>query len=135
MSKLFPIICAICLLSLAYVAVAASTDTVSIDVAGYINHGPMQPTIRAIKEVVSKYEDKVNVNWIDLATEEGQDYFKDHDLSAHLNVIINGNYRYKLDGKEVTFQWFEGQNWTKKDLDAVISDTLDNNGKAVPVDD
>jgi hypothetical protein len=135
MSKLFPIICAICLLSLAYGAVAASADKVNIDVAGYISHGPMQPTIRAIKEVVSKYEDKVSVNWIDLETEEGQDYFKDHDLSAHLNVIINGNYKYKLDGREVTFQWFEGQNWTKKDLDAVISDTLDNKSKAVPVDD
>jgi hypothetical protein len=133
MSRLFPIVCALCLLSLAYGAVATSTDEVKIDVAGYINHGPMQPTIKAIKEVISNYDDKVSVNWIDLETEDGQNYFKDHDLSAHLNIIINGKYKYMLGGKEVTFQWFEGQNWTKEDLDAVISDTLDNNGKAVPV--
>ncbi len=133
MSKLFPIVCAIYMLSLAYVAVAVSTDNVSIDVAGYINHGPMQPTIKAIKEVISKYDDKVSVNWIDLETKEGQDYFKDHDLSAHLNIIINGKYKYELDGKEITFQWFEGQNWTKGDLDTVIGDILDNSGKAVPI--
>jgi hypothetical protein len=133
MSKIILVACTLCLLYLAYGAVATSTDKVNIDVAGYINHGPMQPTIEAIKEVTSKYGDKVTVNWIDSTTDEGQKYFKDHGLSAHLNVLINGDYKYKLDGKEVTFQWFEGQYWSKGDLDAVISDVLSNNGKAVPI--
>jgi len=133
MSKIILAVSFLCLLSLAYGAVATSTDKMNIDVAGYINHGPMQPTIEAIKEVTSKYGDKVTVNWIDSTTDEGQKYFKDHGLSAHLNVLINGDYKYKLDGKEVTFQWFEGQYWSKGDLDAVISDVLNNNGKAVPI--
>jgi hypothetical protein len=127
------VVCVICLLSLAYGAVAASTDKVNIDVAGMINHGPMQPTVNAIKEVTSKYGDKVTVNWIDATTDEGQKWLNDHSLDAHLNVLINGNYKYKLDGKEVTFQWFEGQYWTKEDLDAVIDDVVSNNGKAIPV--
>jgi hypothetical protein len=49
-----------------------------------------------------------------------------------MNILINGNYKFNLDGKEVTFQWFEGQYWTKEDLEAVINDVLSNNGKAVP---
>jgi hypothetical protein len=135
MSKIFQAVCTLCLISLAYGAFAASTDKVNIDVAGMINHGPMQPTVEAIKEVTSKFGDKVTVNWIDTTTEDGQKYLQDHGLSAHLNILINGNYRFNLDGKDVTFQWFEGQYWTKEDLDAVINDVLSNNGKAVPVNE
>ena len=133
MDKSILVACILCLLFLVQGTVADSASKLNIDVAGYINHGPMQPTIKAIKEVTSKYDDKINVNWIDLETEEGQKYFSDHDLSAHLNILINGNYKYRLDGKEVTFQWFEGQSWTKEDLDSVINDLLEGNGKAVPV--
>src|SRR4030042_1273071 len=63
------------------------TTPVSVVVAGYINHGPLQPTVRAIKEVLSKYDNKVAVTWIDLATAEGQTYFQEHGtatLSSYL---------------------------------------------------
>ena len=132
MSKKILAVCALCLLSLACGAVATLTDNVNIEVGGMINHGPMQPTLEAIKEVTSKYGDKVAVTWIDTTTDDGQKWLRDHGLSAHLNILINGSYKYKLDGKEVAFQWFEGQYWTKEDLDAVINDVLSNNGKAVP---
>jgi hypothetical protein len=135
MSKIFLVACIACLMALMNGAFAASTsgDKVNIDVAGYINHGPLQPTVNAIKDVISKYEDKLNVKWIDLETEDGQKYFQDHGLSAHLNILINGNYKYMLDGKEVDFQWFEGQSWTKEKLDVVIGDIISNNGKATPI--
>jgi hypothetical protein len=96
-------------------------NTVSVVIAGYINHGPMQPTVNALKEVLSKYGDKVQVQWVDLGTNQGQTYFKEHGLSAHLNVIINGKYEYKINGKDVVFQWFEGSQWTKQDLDTVLA--------------
>jgi hypothetical protein len=135
MSKIFLVACIACLMALMNGAFAASTsgDKVNIDVAGYINHGPLQPTVNAIKDVISKYDDKLNVKWIDLETEDGQKYFQDHGLSAHLNILINGNYKYMLDGKEVDFQWFEGQSWTKEKLDAVIGDIISNNGKTTPI--
>jgi ABC-type uncharacterized transport system substrate-binding protein len=95
MSKIFVAACILCLISLTSGAFAASTDKVNIDVAGFINHVPMQPTVKAIKEVTSKYDDKVNVTWIDSTTEEGQKYFKDHGLTAHLNILINGNYKFR----------------------------------------
>lgn len=113
-------------------AIAVPVDKVDVVVAGYINHGPLQATVAAIKDVTSKYGDKVNVTWVDLQTPEGEDYFKHHGLSAHMNVIINGKYTYEVNGKAVTFQWFEGQQWTKADLDAVISSLL--NGSATPLD-
>ena len=135
MSKILLVACIVCLMALMNGAFAdpASGDKVNIDVAGYINHGPLQPTVNAIKDVISKYGDKLNVEWIDLETADGQKYFQDHGLTAHMNVLINGKYKYNVDGKDVDFEWFEGQNWNKNDLDTVIDDVLSNNGKAVPL--
>ena len=103
---------------------AVPTSSVSVVVAGYINHGPLQPTVRAIKEVLSKYDDKVSVTWIDLATAEGQTYFQEHGLTAHMNVLINGTSTYQVDGKTVNFEWFEGQQWTREQLDAVLANLI-----------
>jgi hypothetical protein len=102
----------------------APATTVSVVVAGYINHGPMQPTVRAIKDVLSKYGDKVTVTWVDLNTTQGQQYFQQHGLTAHMNVIVNGTSKYQVDGRAVDFEWFEGQQWTKQDLDAVLAKLL-----------
>ena len=103
---------------------AVSSNPVTIVVAGYINHGPMQPTVRAIKEVVANYGNKVAVTWIDMATPEGDSYFKEHGLTAHMNVIINGTSSYQVSGKNVNFQWFEGQQWNREDLDTVLSNLI-----------
>jgi hypothetical protein len=99
----------------------ANPNAVKVVVAGYMNHGPLQSTIQSIKDVLAKYGDKVSVTWVDLGTTAGAAYFKANGLSAHMNIIINGKYQYQVNGKTVTFQWFEGQGWTKADLDAVLS--------------
>jgi hypothetical protein len=100
---------------------AAPASPVTVVIAGYINHGPMQPTVRAIKDVLSKYDGKIDVTWVDLATSQGQSYFQEHGLTAHMNVIINGTYEYEVNGKTVDFQWFEGQQWTEEELDTVLA--------------
>ena len=100
------------------------STTAEVVVAGYLNHGPMQPTVRAIKEVLANYGDRVDVTWVDLGTKDGVDYFKENGLSAHMNVIINGKYTYDVNGEEVIFQWFEGRQWTKQDLNAVLASLL-----------
>ena len=99
----------------------ANPNAVKVVVAGYLNHGPMQATIRTIKDVLAEYGDKVAVTWVDLNTTAGQDYFKQNGLTAHLNVIINGKYEYQVNGKDVVFTYFEGQTWTKADLETVLS--------------
>ena len=100
---------------------AIASSVIDVVVAGYINHGPLQPTVTAIKDVLAKYGDRVKVTWVDSSTQQGQDYFKAHGLTAHMNVIINGASRYQVNGKTVDFLWFEGQQWTRKDLDTVLT--------------
>lgn len=114
------------LLLLLQVSSVTADNSVNIVVVGDISHGPMQPTVKTIKNVTAKYGDKVNVTWMDMGTPEGLQYAQEHGLSAHLNILINGKYSYTYNGKEIVFQWFEGQYWTKEDLDAVIAGILSN---------
>lgn len=102
-----------------------AAEQVQVVAVGYIHHGPMQPTVRAISDVLAAYGDAVNVTWLDLATGEGRDYCEQNGLTAHMNVLIDGRYEYQLDGKTVVFQWFEGDSWTAADLDAVIAGVVD----------
>ena len=99
----------------------AAPGAVKVVVAGYMSHGPLRPTVQAIKDVLAKYGNKVDVTWVDLGTKEGAAYFKANNITAHMNVIINGKVTYKVNGKDVTFQWFEGQQWTRQDLDSVLA--------------
>ena len=128
MNKTVLLVFVLCILSFTSVKAAFSSGKVDVVVAGDISHGPMQPTIRAIKDVTSKYGQQITVTWVDLDTAEGKKYFDEHGLSAHLNILINGKYQYLLDGRKVTFQWFEGTQWSKNDLDAVLSGLLNNSG-------
>ncbi len=122
------------LLLLVSIVSALPNNKVEVIVLGMINHGPMQPTMNAIKKVTSKYGPNVTLKLIDLESEEGQKYSQKHGLTAHLNILINGKYRYNINGEKVTFQWFEGQEWTKEDLDAVVSNLLNKKGAVTPVD-
>ena len=87
------------LLLIVSVVSALPDNKVEVVVLGMVNHGPMQPTINAIKEVTSKYGSDVTLKLIDLESEEGQKYSEEHDLTAHLNIIINGKYQYNINGK------------------------------------
>ncbi|MBI2908011.1 MAG: hypothetical protein HYX92_10190 [Chloroflexi bacterium] len=100
---------------------AVSSRPIEIVVAGYVTHGPLKPTVDAVKEVAAKYGDSIHISSVDMSSKEGKTYFKDHKLTAHMNIIINGKYEYTVNGKKVVFQWFEGQQWTKQDLDAVLA--------------
>ena len=95
---------------------------VHVVVAGYFTHGPMQPTIRVIKKVISKFKkNDVSVQWVNLNTSKGKDYFKEKKLTAHLNIIINDKITYRVNNKTVTFQMFEGSSWKKNELESVIN--------------
>ena len=102
MRKLLPIL-VLCMFLL--VSIVSASQNVDVVVVGMISHGPMQPTVNAIKEVTSKYPD-VNVKWYDLQTSDGESYAQEHGLTAHLNVLINGKYQYDVNGKTVTFRYF-----------------------------
>ncbi len=112
------------ILAIMFQSVLATGETVEVVVLGVVTHGPMQPTVRAIEEVTAKYGSQINTRWIDFESDEGERYAQDHGLTAHMTILINEKYEYNLDGKEVVFQWFEGQQWTKEDLDIIISNSF-----------
>jgi hypothetical protein len=128
MNKVALLIFAFCILCLTNINAAYAAGKVDVVVVGYLTHGPMQPSITAIKEVTSKYGDQISVTWMDLDTAEGKQYSDEHGLSAHLNILINGHYQFLVNGRKVTFQWFEGTEWTRNDLDTVLSALLNNTG-------
>ena len=105
---------------------SCSDKNIDITVVGAIEHGPMQPTVNSINDVFSNYNNRIIVHWLSFDSAEGQQFMKKNGLTAHLNILINGKYRYHINGKEVVFQWFEGQSWTREDLDSVIRDLLQN---------
>jgi hypothetical protein len=112
------------ILAIMFQSVLATSETVEVVVLGVVTHGPMQPTVRAIEEVTAKYDSQITVRWLDFESDEGEKYAQDHGLTAHMTILINEKYEYNIDGKEVVFQWFEGGQWTKEDLDMIISNSL-----------
>lgn len=98
-----------------------SSGLVKVVIVGYINHEPLKETVDKIKEVLAKYGDKLDITWMDTDTVNGSVYAVTNDLKAHMNIVINGKYTYKVNGKDITFQWFEGEQWTVQDLDAVLA--------------
>lgn len=112
------------IITIMFQSVLAISDPVEVVVLGVVTHGPMQPTVRAIEEVTAKYGSQVNTKWIDFESDEGEKYAQDHGLTAHMTILINEKYEYDINGKEIVFQWFEGGQWTKEDLDIVISNSL-----------
>jgi Flp pilus assembly protein TadB len=51
-----------------------------------------------------------------------------------MNVLINGHYQFLVNGRKVTFQWFEGVQWQKNDLNEVISGLLNNSPNVVTLE-
>jgi hypothetical protein len=101
-----------------------TSQKVEIVVVGFTEHGPLQPTVRAVQNVAAKYGEQVKLIILSSNTEAGSKYMVQHKLTAHLNVMIDGKYQYLVRGKRVVFQWFEGNLWTKEDLDAVIGSLI-----------
>jgi|WetSurMetagenome_2_1015567.scaffolds.fasta_scaffold122220_3 hypothetical protein len=103
---------------------AATGSGVDIVEIGMLSHGPMQPTVSAVNEVLSNYGDQIHMTKYDLTTAEGAQYAKDHGITQHFSIFINGKDHFMVGGKDVTFEMFEGQQWTKQDLDTVIAAEL-----------
>jgi hypothetical protein len=104
--------------------------TVKMDIL-FMNHGPMQPVIKQIKDVLAKYSDSVQAAWHDEDTPDGTGFMKRMNIKGHipLMVFVNGSTTHGVDGKQVTFTgfpsgagpfMFQGA-WGMKDLDALLS--------------
>ena len=109
--------------------VAVHAAPVKVDIL-FMNHGPMQPVIKQIKEVLGRYPESVQAAWHDVETPEGGAFMKRMDIKGHIPLIIfvNGSTAQDLDGKRISFTgfpsgagpfMFQGA-WGMKDFDALL---------------
>jgi hypothetical protein len=96
----------------------------------FMNHGPMQPTIRDLKALLGKYSGKVKADWFDYDQQSGKAFMQRKGITAHIPLVIyiNGAHSFNSGGKQVTFvgfptgsgpYQFQGK-WTFQDLDRVL---------------
>lgn len=116
----------ISVLALLYFAVVAlSASPIKVEVL-FMNHGPLRPTVEQIKEVLSRYGDKVSPAWYDFDSKEGEKFMAQKGLKQHIPLVIwiDGKVALPVDGKEIQFAGFPSGSgpvpfqgkWTMEDL-------------------
>jgi hypothetical protein len=92
----------------------------------YMNHGPLQSSLEQIKQVFSKYGNKIGVSWYDFESKEGEQFMAKKGINQHVPLVIwvDGKSTISVNGKEVKFvgfptgsgpAFFQGK-WTMEDL-------------------
>jgi hypothetical protein len=92
----------------------------------YMNHGPLQSSLEQMKQVFSKYGNKITVSWYDFETKEGEQFMAKKGVNQHVPLVIwlDGKFAIPVNGKEIKFVGFptgsgpaafQGK-WTMEDL-------------------
>jgi hypothetical protein len=84
-----------------------SREPVKIDVL-YMDHGPMQPTLRNLDKLFRGYGDKIEVSGHDFESEEGERFKAEKGIRQHIPLVIwiEGESTVQVNGKPVTFAGF-----------------------------
>lgn len=121
--------CLLVLITLCFATTGRAANVASVEVL-YMNHGPMQPVVKQLKETFSKYAGKIRVAWYDLDTGDGQKFMTGKGLREHVPVMvwIDGSCTLNLPRGTVRFagfpsgygpEQFQG-GWTIKDLETAL---------------
>ncbi len=108
---------------------AFSKEPVRIDVL-YLNHGPMQPTLRDLRDLFATYGQNIALFWYDFETEKGEQFKAKMGIRRHtpMAIYIEGKSTVQVNGTPVTFRgfptgsgpsFFQGK-WKVKDLKMVL---------------
>ncbi len=123
-SNIFCIVLSLCLLAMA--STGWTSPAVKLEIL-FMNHGPMQPTIRNLKNLLAEYNGKVEHRWFDADLDSGKEFMKKKNIRGHipLLILVNDEATFVVDGKETIFRGFptgaapfkavEG-NWSISDL-------------------
>lgn len=105
MKKLSSLFLVLAVWAIAVASVASAP--VKIDIA-YLNHGPLQPTLRELRALLPEYGDRVSVHWFDFDSEEGNRFKAEMGITRHVPMVIyiNGSTTVQIDGRTVTFSGF-----------------------------
>ncbi len=106
-----------------------SENPVRIDVL-YMNHGPMQPTLRDLRALFPQYGDKITVSWYDFESDEGQRFKSEMGIGQHIPLVIWVDGRSELinNGRTIKFEgfptgsgpsFFQGK-WKLEDLVGIL---------------
>ena len=109
--------------------VSFSKDMVQIDVL-YLNHGPLQPTLRELRALFPAYGDKLAVFWYDAETDEGERFKSKMGIKQHipLAIFVDGQTELMNNGRAIKFEgfptgsgpsFFQGK-WTLEDLTIIL---------------
>lgn len=95
---------------------------VKVEALGFFSHPPMVPLKNTLQQVAQEFGDQVQLVLHDETTSDGEQFMKDNNLSGHLPMVlyIDGSVAHKIDDKVIVFRDFEGQGWTRQDLEQVI---------------
>ena len=107
-----------------------SKDTVQIDVL-YMNHGPLQPTLRELRTLFPEYGDKLTVSWHDADSDEGERFKSKMGISHHTPLVIwvDGRSELMSNGRTIKFEgfptgsgpsFFQGK-WRLEDLATILN--------------
>ena len=105
MKKLSSLFLVLAVWAIAVASVASAP--VKIDIA-YLNHGPLQPTLRELRALLPEYGDLISVHWYDFESEEGNRFKAEMGITRHVPMVIyiNGSTIVQIDGRTVTFSGF-----------------------------
>lgn len=96
----------------------------------YMNHGPMQPTLRALKALFQRYAGKAQVSWYDFDADSGKAFMKKKGIHEHIPLLIylNGAYSLRIGDRNMSFMGFptgagpyqfQGK-WSLNDLESAV---------------
>ncbi len=135
MKKLYPLFIIGVVLLIAPTA-SFSENPVQIDVL-YLNHGPMQPTLRELRALFPQYGDKIRVSWYDFESDEGQRFKSKMGINHHIPLVIwvDGRSELMNNGRTIKFEgfptgsgpsFFQGK-WKLEDLAGVLDQVTASN--------
>ncbi len=86
---------------------ALPAPPVSVEVL-YMNHGPLQPTLKEIRSICGGYGKALVVAWYDFESPEGEKFMARKGIHQHVPLVIwiDGKATAKIQGKEAQFAGF-----------------------------
>ncbi len=123
---LFPLLI-VSLLCIPWITTAG--NPVKVEVL-YMNHGPLQDSLKQIRNVFSKYQGKLTLAWYDFESKEGEEFMAKKKITQHVPLVIwmDEKVKFQVDGKDIVFAgfptgsgpaFFQGK-WTNADLQKVL---------------
>jgi hypothetical protein len=106
---------------------------VSVEIL-YLNHGPLQSTLKSMRELFGEYGKALTVAWYDSDSPEGEKFKAAKGIHEHTPLVIwiAGKTTVNVKGKEIKFvgfptgagpAFFQGK-WTKDDLQAALDQAV-----------